>query len=308
MREVRGMAEERFGAVHGVIHAAGLPGAGMIQGKTREAAARILAPKIDGTLALAEAFAGSRLDFLVLFSSITAALPEIGQADYVAANSFLDAFAQRGRQSGEPVVAIGWDAWRESGMAVETAVPRELEAWRRESLAQGLTDAEGAEAFSRVLASGLPQVLVSTVSFAARLAGNARSTSLNELEEAQAPATFHPRPLATPYVPPEGEPEQQIAEIWREILGVDKVGALDNFFELGGNSLAGIRVTRRLRERHAVDLPDVSLYEAPTVRALARLLAPQAAEPVEADEGRGRGDRRRERLAQRRSLNRGEEL
>lgn len=113
---------------------------------------------------------------------------------------------------------------------------------------------------------------------------------------------LYPRSLATPYMPPEGDLERHIAEVWQEILGVDKVGALDNFFELGGNSLAGIRVTRILRERFDVSLSDVSLYEASTVRALARLLAPPTAEPAEAvDDNRSRGERRRKRLAERRT-------
>ncbi len=305
MRAVRAAAEARFGAVHGVIHAAGVPGMGMLRGKTREEASRVLAPKVDGTLALHAAFEGAGLDFFVLFSSITAALPEIGQADYVAANSFLDAFARRAGAAGENVLSIGWDAWRESGMAVETEVPKELAAWRRRTLAQGLTDTEGAEAFSRVLAAGLPEVIVSTLDLPARRAENARPVSLEEIQESAAgeePAMLYPRSLATPYMPPEGDLERHIAEVWQEILGVDKVGALDNFFELGGNSLAGIRVTRILRERFDVSLSDVSLYEASTVRALARLLAPPPAEPVEAeDENRSRGERRRKRLVERRT-------
>jgi amino acid adenylation domain-containing protein len=305
MRAVRTAAEARFGAVHGVIHAAGVPGMGMLRGKTRDEASRVLAPKVDGTLALHAAFEGAGLDFFVLFSSITAALPEIGQADYVAANSFLDAFARRAGAAGESVLSIGWDAWRESGMAVETEVPKELAAWRRRTLAQGLTDAEGVEAFSRVLAAGLPEVIVSTLDLAARRAENARPVSLEEIQESAAgeePAMLYPRSLATPYMPPEGDLERHIAEVWQEILGVDKVGALDNFFELGGNSLAGIRVTRILRERFDVSLSDVSLYEASTVRALARLLAPPSAEPVEVeDESRSRGERRRKRLAERRT-------
>ncbi|HYH46243.1 MAG TPA: SDR family NAD(P)-dependent oxidoreductase, partial [Thermoanaerobaculia bacterium] len=308
MRAAHAAAEARFGAVHGVIHAAGVPGMGMLRGKTRDEASRVLAPKIDGTLALHAAFAGAAgagLDFFVLFSSITAALPEIGQADYVAANSFLDAFARRAGAAGESVLSIGWDAWRESGMAVETEVPKELAAWRRRTLAQGLTDAEGVEAFSRVLAAGLPEVIVSTLDLAERRAENARPVSLEEIQESAAgeePAMLYPRSLATPYMPPEGDLERQIAEVWQEILGVDKVGALDNFFELGGNSLAGIRVTRHLRERFGVSLSDVSLYEASTVRALARLFAPPAAEPVEVeDESRSRGERRRKRLAERRT-------
>ncbi len=112
----------------------------------------------------------------------------------------------------------------------------------------------------------------------------------------------HPRPeLANPYAPPQSELEREIAGIWREILGVDPIGLYDNFFELGGNSLAGLRVVGRLKERLQAGVSEVSLYEAPTVATLARLLgaaapgesAAAAAPPYAGS--RGRGEERRAR-------------
>src|SRR6185295_9368995 len=113
----------------------------------------------------------------------------------------------------------------------------------------------------------------------------------------------HPRPdLANPFVAPEGELEQQIAAVLQEILGVDQVGVHDNFFELGGNSLAGVRVINRLKERLQVDVSEVSLYEAPTVAALARLLAAErqsdAAAAPTFEASRSRGERRKARQLQ----------
>ncbi|HEX9671406.1 MAG TPA: beta-ketoacyl synthase N-terminal-like domain-containing protein, partial [Thermoanaerobaculia bacterium] len=305
MRAVRGAAEERFGRVHGVVHAAGVAGGALLRAEDRRAAAHVLAPKVEGTRVLEEVFAGAGLELLVLFSSITAVLPQLGQSTYVAANAFLDATAARNAgNGGAHTVAIGWDAWREVGMAVATEVPRELEAWRRASLAQGLTTAEGLDAFDRVLASGLTQVVVSTQDLEWRLAQNAREAVAAAALEVEAPAAAtYPRTLATPFVPPASDFERAIAEIWQEMLGVEQVGRHDNFFDLGGNSLAGLRVTRRLKDRLGADVSEVSLYEAPTVAALARLLAPAGAEEeaAEAAQGRSRGERRRARLERRRS-------
>jgi acyl carrier protein len=258
---------------------------------------------------------------MVLFSSITAELPEIGQADYVAANSFLSAFARRASQAGTPVLSIAWDAWRESGMAVDTEVPAEIAAWRRRSLAEGLTDAEGIEAFSRLLAGGLPEVIVSTLSFAERRAEHARPVSLADalaealVEAAGIPggAATYPRPaLATTYVPPQTDLERSVIEVWQEILGVEPVGMHDNFFELGGNSLAGLRLVQRLRERLGAVLSEVSLYESPTAATLTRAIAahrPQAenteaaapaASPASVEhEGRQRAERRKARFLDR---------
>ena len=127
MARTLALARERWGALHGVIHAAGVAGGGVIQLKTREAAAAVLAPKVQGTLVLAELLAGeagSALDFLVLCSSLNSLLGGPGQVDYAAANAFLDAFAQAEAAAGRHrVVAIGWDAWRGVGMAAAPAPP-----------------------------------------------------------------------------------------------------------------------------------------------------------------------------------------
>ncbi|HXO19171.1 MAG TPA: SDR family NAD(P)-dependent oxidoreductase, partial [Thermoanaerobaculia bacterium] len=303
MRAVRTAAERRFGAVHAILHTAGIPGAGLIQVKAREGAERVLAPKVRGALVLEEVFADADLDFFAVTSSITALLPQIGQVDYVAANAFLDAFALRRARAGRPAVAIAWDAWKETGMAVTTEVPEELKAWRRESLEQGLASREGVEAFGRILASGLPQVVVSTLDFASRLEQNERLAALTEIEEAVRKEESHPRPaLANAYVAPETDLQKDIARVWQEILGIDEVGIHDNFFDLGGNSLAGLRVIQRMKERLQVNLSEVSLYEAPTVGALARLIAGAAegeAAPV-FEQSRSRGERRKARLAQKR--------
>lgn len=118
VRTAIGAIRQRFGALHGVFHAAGTLGDSLIALKTREDAERVLAPKVKGTLALDAALGDAPLDLFVLFSSISAVAGLAGQADYAAANAFLDAFAQeRGARTGQFTVAVGWSAWKEVGMA-----------------------------------------------------------------------------------------------------------------------------------------------------------------------------------------------
>ncbi len=124
MRAAVTLVRETFGPIHGAIHAAGVAGGGIIQRKTRAEAMRVLAPKVRGTLALAVALENQPLDFLVLCSSLTAAIGGFGQADYCAANCFLDAFAQS-RAGGKTLVqSIQWDGWQEVGMAARAAEAR----------------------------------------------------------------------------------------------------------------------------------------------------------------------------------------
>ncbi|MGH9466717.1 MAG: type I polyketide synthase [Terriglobales bacterium] len=115
-------ARKRFGAIHGVIHAAGVLEDAPLQLKTRESAARVLAPKLQGTVALEEELRDYPLDFLALFSSISSIAPPPGQVDYAAANAFLDAFAQTHRD--RRVVSINWGRWEGVGMSGGTAPPR----------------------------------------------------------------------------------------------------------------------------------------------------------------------------------------
>ncbi|WP_333982202.1 amino acid adenylation domain-containing protein [Burkholderia gladioli] len=74
------------------------------------------------------------------------------------------------------------------------------------------------------------------------------------------------------HVEPAAGTEAQLAELWRELLEVDQVGALDSFFELGGHSLLAAELTLKLRTRFGVALPLRALFEAPQLRAVAAAL------------------------------------
>ncbi|MET0791173.1 MAG: type I polyketide synthase, partial [Polyangiaceae bacterium] len=111
-------ARARFGAIHGVIHAAGVPGGGLIANKTQAEVSRVFGPKVRGTRALLKALEPAPFDFLLLCSSLTAVTGDFAQADYCAANCFLDAWACAAQRSSSGLVlSVNWDVWREVGMA-----------------------------------------------------------------------------------------------------------------------------------------------------------------------------------------------
>jgi len=118
MERAIGRAEEEFGPVTGVIHAAGIPGGGIVQIKTPDACEQVLAPKVQGTLVLHSALKGRNLDFFILCSSINSIVGGFGQSDYCAANAFCDSFAQAHfRHRGTYVTSVNWDRWDDVGMA-----------------------------------------------------------------------------------------------------------------------------------------------------------------------------------------------
>ena len=118
LKQALASLQEHNSPVAGVLHCAGVADAGAMQLKTRDAALRVLSPKVAGMLALSEALADQKLDFFVLFSSLFSVIGGPGQAAYAAANSVLDAFARSGMgtQDSSPV-SLNWSAWRGAGMA-----------------------------------------------------------------------------------------------------------------------------------------------------------------------------------------------
>ena len=128
LRAVRGQILAEFGRLDGIIHAAGIPGGGMVAVKEREDAERVLRPKIAGPLALHGAFGDLPLDFVALCSSVSALVGGFGQVDYCAANNFLDAYARGAHGWNARVVAIQWSWWSEAGMAAEVTAPSAFRA------------------------------------------------------------------------------------------------------------------------------------------------------------------------------------
>ncbi|MGI5336482.1 amino acid adenylation domain-containing protein [Streptomyces sp. CA-181903] len=93
-------------------------------------------------------------------------------------------------------------------------------------------------------------------------------TAHGKVDRAALPAPGERPPAGTDA--PRTPLESQLADLWSEILGVDRVGVHDTFFELGGNSLLGIRVMNRLRERLGIDADPHSIFRHRTVAELAR--------------------------------------
>jgi amino acid adenylation domain-containing protein len=113
-----------------------------------------------------------------------------------------------------------------------------------------------------------------------------------------APEGSQPRNEAS-FVAPEGDLEQTIAAVWREVLGVDRVGGNDNFFDLGGHSLLVVAVQSRLNAVLKRSVPVVDLFRHPTISSLARALGTGGAGGLELRSIQDRARRQRDALARR---------
>ena len=164
MRAVLAETQRRFGTLHGVIHAAGVLGQGLIYGKTRDDVRDVFAAKAVGTLVLDQVLQerGLAPDFLILCSSAASVAPIAGQVDYCAANAFQDAYAaSRSARDRTAVIAIDWGFWQELGLITQARAPA---AWKQQIMdeihATGRSGA-GVQALRHIIdACPPPRVLV----------------------------------------------------------------------------------------------------------------------------------------------------
>ncbi len=150
-------------------------------------------------------------------------------------------------------------------------------------LREAITPEEGVVAFERALGQeAATQVIASSVDvnvWLKKLERDARRLASDD--DAGAGPSFSRPEVSTDYVEPQGFLEEQLASIWSKLLGVSGVGAVDDFFELGGNSLLAVRFFARVKKDFSISLPLSTLFQAPTVRALAEALRDQGyEEPV----------------------------
>lgn len=118
MARVVEAARSAFGEINGVLHTAGLVDDDLIAVKTVAQVENVLSPKLHGTEVLDRIFRDVRLDLFVLFSSTSTDTAPAGQADYVAANAYLNAYAdQQAGRTDRRTVAIHWGVWNEVGLA-----------------------------------------------------------------------------------------------------------------------------------------------------------------------------------------------
>ena len=137
----------------------------------------------------------------------------------------------------------------------------------RHNLEQGIRPEEGAEGFLRALASGRPQVVVSSMKLPALIEQAGQGS--DDTEERQG---FERPQLDSDYVEPRNGIERTLVGFWQELLGVGQVGVEDSFFDLGGHSLIAVRLFAMIRKTWSVDFPISILFEAPTIAACAALI------------------------------------
>lgn len=268
MREILDRAEEHYGPLRGVIHAAGELGGTtfrLMQDLDVETCKAQFRSKIDGLYVLDELLGERELDFCLLTSSLSSTLGGVAYGPYVAANAFMDAFAawHNRRVPGQPWSSAGFDAWDFSEGPGETSASTGLAAL-------AMTPSEGAEVITRLLTMAPPtQTIVSTGDLEMRVDQWVRLTSLSHGDD-QDEGVTHERPvIGVEFVEPETPTEAVVAAAWARTFGFDKVGRNDDFLQLGGHSLLALEILNQVRRTLSVNLSLPDLFDYPTVRQFA---------------------------------------
>nr|WP_246081158.1 type I polyketide synthase [Nonomuraea mesophila] len=251
----------------GVVHTAGVLDDGVIASLTPERLDTVLKPKADAARHLHELTRHRDLRAFVVFSSLAGVLGSAGQANYAAANAYLDALAHQRHADGLPATSLAWGLWTTSGMAGELSAA-DLRRMERAGV-RPLFPEEGLALFDLGVRSGRP-VLVPAKFTKARNRGKPRRTRQGQ-GLAERLATMEPAKI-----------EATLSEVVRgqvaAVLGFADESAIEpqrQFQELGFDSLTAVELRNQLNTATGLHLPATLIFDYPTPHDLTRFVLEQ---------------------------------
>jgi surfactin synthase thioesterase subunit len=288
-------ALRRLPPLRGVFHGAGVLDDAVLSGMRWPQFTRVTRPKVIGAWLLHRHARAHPLDVFVLHSSVLSVTGSAGQANYTAANAFLDALAGHRRALGLPATVVNWGPWAEAGMARSTGARGEA-MWKSRGV-RFLPFAPAMDVLARALRSGTSHVVVTDTDWAvfrAQLPAPARLYADLPGAPGAAPAPLAAGGERTPArlgEVPAGQRRQFVLEMVRghveRELGFDEpIDARQPLNELGLDSLMCVNVSNRLEAVLGVPVPVARLIRGPSTEELVDgLLAELAPIPAAATNG-----------------------
>ncbi|MFD9691742.1 type I polyketide synthase [Kitasatospora sp. NPDC059088] len=270
----------------GVVHAAGVLDDGTLASLTPERARAVLRPKADAAWNLHELTLNAKPAMFVLFSAAGGLLGNAGQANYAAANAYLDGLAAHRRALGLPGVSMAWGLWSAASAMTRGLSEADRSRMRRSGVLP-MSTAAGLELFDTALAQDRPLVLPVRLDLRAlREGGSTRDLPLLRALLGTAPrrAARSEAPAATGAgLSLDGlsaaERSHTLVELVRvqvaAVLGhasPEAVGTGRGFLESGFDSLRGVELRNRLATATGLRLPATLVFDHPTPAAVAEHL------------------------------------
>ncbi len=265
-----------------VFHAAGVLADGLLEQMGPGQIERVFAPKAKAAQNLHELSEDTEISAFVMFSSAAGALGAPGQANYAAANAYLDALAHHRSAKGLPATSIAWGLWqRESSMTAELG-EADLARMKRSGV-EALTDEQGLALLDQALLAGRPNALAISLN-PAGLRSQAQAGLLPALLSGLVRASTRRKAatgsLATKLATmPEAEHEAYVLDLVRSevatVLGHGSAEAIEPakaFKDLGFDSLAAVELRNRLGSVSGLRLAATSVFDYPNPTKLAAYL------------------------------------
>lgn len=261
----------------GVVHAAGVLDDALVGKQSAESFDRVMRPKIAGAINLHDATLTAPLELFVLFSSGTAVLGTPGQANYAAANAFMDGLATYRRTHDLPATSIGWGPWAEVGLAAE----REAAGTRVAATAvPPLKPDDALDLFARILASDTAHVLAMPIDirrFVEFFPRASEAPLLRDLRDSRKRRPTSALRQRIEHAPSDearrlvmDELTQLVARVLR--LPPTQVSEDRPLREQGLDSLLSLELRNRVESRLGVELTSTMAFRHPTVSAIADAL------------------------------------
>ncbi len=250
--------------LRGVVHAAGQLADGTLKDMDEARLRAALRPKVAGGRNLHELTSDDPLEVFVLFSSVAGTLGSPGQANYAAANAYLDGLSSARRQAGQPALSIAWGPWADGGMATRAGFDRANEGLSLLPVKDALRTLEGL-----LLCGRQGRVVVARADWP-KLAARFSLPLLTEL----APAAASAKPDVAPEDRLEWLQTRILAEISRVSgLDIERIDLDESLGDLGIDSLGGLELINSLEQHLKITIPLSVMNTQPTVRRLAVQIA-----------------------------------
>ncbi|HEX6688046.1 MAG TPA: SDR family NAD(P)-dependent oxidoreductase, partial [Solirubrobacterales bacterium] len=286
-------SEHPLGAI---VHCAGALADATVETMEAAQVEAVFAPKVDAAQNLHELSADLDLSAFVLFSSAAGTLGGPGQANYAAANVFLDALAQRRQAEGLPATSIAWGLWQREGAMTSGLTEADLARMKRGGI-EALSDERGLALFDASLAAARPQAIALPIDTAALRGASTAGTLpplLSGLVRTPRRRSAATGSLATKLAAlPQAEHEAFVLDLVKgevaAVLGHSSAGEIEPtkaFKEMGFDSLAAVELRNRLNSATGLRLGATAVFDYPSVVTLGRHLLTEsglaATDPVEA--------------------------
>lgn len=278
-----------FGRINGIIHGAGIGENEPIESTNQDKFKRVLNPKIHGTWILDKVTKDEQMDFFVLFSSVATFFSASGQGGYVAANSYLDSFADYRNNFNKRTITVNWGTWKETGMAFDYG-------FNIDTIVKAMTTEQALNGIDTVFRKEIYRVLIAEINYDINKITILEQANFllsqdirNRIADIKTSGDAHKKMTKRQYQgevkllgkdnQDYSEVEKKIADICRNTLGFNEINIYESFFEMGADSFLIRKLYSELDKEYPGVIMIAEIFEYPTISKLAKLISSKINEP-----------------------------